>query len=488
MTSDPKLPSGGSIRPLCVDCDGTLIKADLLHESLIRVILKKPWLIVHVVVWSFHGRAYLKSRLAHLAHPEYSVLPFREEVLLLARERKSSGGRVLLATASHESLAREVAAHCGVFDEIVASDEFTNLKGEVKRSVLVRKFGEKGYDYAGDSASDLTVWASAHTAIVVGGNESFGKSVGKINENVLHLRKDAPSARSWLKLVRLHQWAKNLIVFVPLVTAHRFFEFPLLLQAIAAFFSFSFLASATYIFNDLCDLDNDRAHATKRRRPLADGSVGLPAAVLAALLLAVGGLTLGSSLGAGFLLVLAVYVFVSVLYSSVLKKWALIDVIVLAGLYIWRLVAGGVATGIALSNWLLSFALFIFASLALAKRYVEISDSCSGMGDQPLAARGRGYLPSDLRLVFSMGISSAVVSVLVVLLYVNSPDVVALYNHPQVLFLLAPIVLFWIARVWLLAERKELHEDPVLFAVKDKCSYIVAALTLVVLIAGSLPW
>jgi 4-hydroxybenzoate polyprenyltransferase len=337
----------------------------------------------------------------------------------------------------------------------------------------------------GDSSSDFVVWASSHTAIVVGDSESFAKRVSKVNQNVLHLNKDDRSSGSWLKLLRLHQWAKNLIIFVPLVTSHRIFESPTLLQALAAFFSFSFLASATYIFNDLCDLDNDRAHATKRRRPLADGSISLPAAVIAAFLLGAAAVATGFALGVGFILVLAVYLCVSVLYSSFFKKSALLDVIVLAGLYIWRLVAGGVATGIVLSNWLLSFALFIFTSLALAKRYVEISDFPLQKFEKFPVAVGRGYRASDVHLVFALGVSSAMVSVLVVLLYVSSPDVVILYKHPQVLFLLAPLVLFWISRIWLLASRGGLNEDPVLFAVKDKCSYAVASFMFGVVIVAT---
>ena len=209
--------------------------------------------------------------------------------------------------------------------------------------------------------------------------------------------------------------------------------------------------------------------------------------MFAAAILGIAAVGLGSLLGGMFLAVLAVYFAVSIFYSSVLKKVALVDVLVLSGLYIWRLVAGGVATGIVLSNWLLSFALFVFTSLALAKRYVELSDAPAEVGGEQRASRGRGYLSSDQHLVFAMGIASALVSVLVVLLYVNSPEVVVLYRNPQILFLIAPLVLFWIGRVWLLASRRELHEDPVLFAVRDKCSYFVVAAMFAVVLAGSMP-
>jgi len=440
------------------------------------------------MIWALRGRANLKARLAQVVQPETEFLPFREEVLQIVRERKRQGGEVLLVTASNEILARQVAAECGHFDDVLASSGTVNLKGETKKSVLEKKFGVKRFDYVGDSSSDMPVWQSAHTAIVVGRDANFVRKVSKINENVMHLSEELPPVLPWLKLLRLHQWAKNLIIFVPLLTSHRILDLPVLSQGALAFFSFSFLASGTYIFNDLCDLDNDRAHATKRRRPLAYGSVGLPAAVVAAFSLVLMAVAIGSLLGTVFLGVLAVYCAVSTLYSSVLKRVALVDVIVLAGLYIWRLVAGGVATGIALSNWLISFALFVFASLALAKRYVELSDASGAKASHTPSPRGRGYLASDMQVVLAMGISSAVVSCLVVLLYVNSPEVIELYRHPHALFLLAPLVLYWIGRVWMLASRGQLHEDPVLFAVKDKCSYIVAACMLVVLLVASLPW
>lgn len=475
------------MKPLCVDCDGTLIRGDLLHESLLRAVLKQPWLIGKIALWTLRGRAHLKERLVTVSQPEIALLPFREEVTQFIRDYKSRGGTTLLVTASNELLAQQIAAECGHFDEVLASSASVNLKGARKKSVLVERFGEKGFDYAGDSSSDLPVWASAHKAIVVGRDGDFARRVARVNENVFHLAGETTSPRSWLKLLRIHQWAKNLIIFVPLITSHRILELPLVLQAVTAFFSFSFLASATYIFNDLCDLDNDRAHATKCRRPLAAGLISLPAGALAAAILGIAAVSLGSLLGAVFLAVLAVYFSVSILYSSLLKKAALVDVIVLSGLYIWRLVAGGVATGIVLSNWLLSFALFVFTSLALAKRYVELSDAPTAAATDSQAPRGRGYLASDLQLVLSMGVASALVSVLVVILYVNSPEVVMLYRQPQVLFLLAPLVLFWIGRVWLLASRKELHEDPVLFAVRDKCSYFVAACMFAVVLAGSMP-
>ena len=473
------------MKPLCVDCDGTLIRTDLLYESLFRVFLSRPWLLWKVLSWIMQGRAHLKSQLASMAKIDCGLLPFRHEVLEMIKKHNLQGGHAFLVTASHESLARRVAIACGCFKEVFASNATMNLKGAKKAAFLVERFGQKGFDYAGDSTSDFAVWASADTAIIVGRDSGFVKKVAKVNDKILHLKQNTSSWRAWPKLIRLHQWAKNLIIFVPLVTSHQIFDSVFFLQASLAFFAFSFLASATYIFNDLCDLDNDRSHSKKCWRPLADGLISLPVAFLFATVLCLISGTLGFILGLNFLVIQLIYFLGSLIYSSVIKKIVLIDVIVLAGFYIWRLVAGGVATGIGLSNWLLSFALFVFISLALAKRYVELLELPATKENARKNMKGRGYLSSDLPLVFGLGISAAMVSVLVMLLYVNSPEVMVLYKNPQVLFLLAPLLLFWICRVWLLALRKELHEDPVLFAVKDKSSYLVVVCMLVVVIAGA---
>lgn len=463
------------MKPLCVDCDGTLIRSDLLHECLLRVLLTRPWLLWKLLPWLLRGRAYVKSQLARVAQVDCGLLPFRNEVMEMIKKHKSLGGLAFLVTASHESLARRVAIACGYFEEVFASNEMVNLKGAKKAVFLVERFGQKGFDYAGDSNSDFPVWASADTAIIVGRGSSFAKKVAKVNHKMVHIKKYGSLWGAWFKLIRLHQWAKNLIIFVPLVTSHRIFDLPVFCQAFMAFVAFSFLASVTYIFNDLCDLENDRAHAKKFRRPLAYGSVGLPTALFSAIVLLLISVTLGFYLGWHFLAVLLIYFLVSLFYSSTIKKLELIDVIVLAGFYIWRLVAGGVATGTVLSNWLLSFALFVFISLALAKRYVELSEYLPRDVNGTNKIKGRGYLECDLPLVFGLGISAAMVSVLVVLLYVNSPEVVLLYTNPQFLFILAPLILFWISRIWLLALRKEMNEDPVVFALKDKWSYFTAA-------------
>jgi 4-hydroxybenzoate polyprenyltransferase/phosphoserine phosphatase len=473
------------MKPLCIDCDGTLLRTDLLHETLVRVLLRKPWTIFSCLFWLKQGRAYLKLRLAKIADINTDTLPYREEIVDYIKTCKAQGSRILLVTAASRPLAAAIAEECGLFDEVLASDSQVNLKGSVKRDALVERFGHTGFNYAGDSSSDFPVWEAADEAIIVGRGSSFLARVSAVNPRVTKVGAEKPEPGSWLKLIRIHQWVKNLIIFVPLVTAHKVFDAQLLLPSVAAFLSFSLLASATYIVNDLYDLDHDRAHKTKRHRPLASGAVSLPAGLATASTLGTVAVLLAWFVSPLFLAVLGIYLVGTLLYSSVLKRVVLVDVVVLASLYTWRLVAGAAVTGIVLSTWLLAFAMFVFTSLAMAKRFVELNETASGdTAERPV--KGRGYRPGDKDLIGILGLACAVVSVLVTILYVNSPEVRILYTRPQLLLLLAPLFLYWLARVWLLASRGQLHEDPVLFAVRDGVSYLVGAGMAAVIVAATI--
>jgi 4-hydroxybenzoate polyprenyltransferase/phosphoserine phosphatase len=475
-------------KPLCIDCDGTLLRTDLLHESLISLLLRRPWMLGPLLLWFCRGRAYTKGRLAAITDLNVSALPFRKELLEFMKERKASGSQMFLVTAANMGLASAVAQHCGLFDEVLASDSRVNLKGPVKSAALVKRFGHKGFHYAGDSSSDLVVWESADEAILVGHGASLQARVSEINSNIKVVGPEKAHFLDWLKLIRIHQWAKNIIVFIPLVAAHQVFDVRTFAAAASAFFALSFVASATYILNDLFDLENDRAHRSKQYRPLASGMIGLPAGTLVGLLF----LLLGSGIALflpptfGFCLVL--YVVLTISYSFALKKVALVDTIVLAALYTLRLLAGHAATEIKISVWLLAFSIFLFFSLAMVKRYVEVRELVDSQTTVNKQVTGRGYQASDLWLIGSLGISCGVLSALILILYVNSSDVLLLYNHPLLLMLLAPVFLYWIGRVWLLASRGSLHEDPVLFALHDKSSYVVVLMALlVIMLAAGLP-
>lgn len=472
------------MKTICLDCDGTLIASDLFHEALVRLILRKPWMIPQLIVWWTQGRHVLKRKVASLSPLEVSSLPYRHEVLAYARTEKANGAKLYLATAATEEHAKQIAQHLDIFEGLFYSDATTNLKGAAKAELLVERFGRGGFDYVGDSRADLPVWKEANTAVVVGNSEGLFADVQAMKSDAKRIPARKSRLKDWLKLIRVHQWAKNLIIFVPLVTAHQLLNPSHFLSAVGAFFSLSFIASATYILNDLLDLDHDREHRAKRWRPLASGAIGMPVAAVVGLALLVAGLCLAAFLPPLFWGCLALYVLVTSAYSFAFKKVAIADAIVLAGLYTLRLLIGHAATGLKLSVWLLAFSIFLFFSLALVKRYVEVAEVAAKDADDS-SVKGRGYQGSDLWLIGALGVSCGVVGVLVLILYVSSPDVSILYAHPILLLLLAPLFLYWIGRVWLLASRGKMHEDPVLFALRDKTSYAIGLVTLLVIVVAS---
>ncbi len=466
--------------PLVVDLDGTLIKTDLLWEFFVRLLKKNPLWLFATLLWWMRGRAFLKQQLAAQVTIDPSTLPYNEKFLTFLREQKSNGRKIILATASDLKMALPVANHVGIFDEVLASDGKTNLRSENKLKALVEKFGERGFDYAGNSSADLAVWRGAREAIVVNAPPSLVKKAAVWAKIGQIFEPDASPFHAFLRSLRPHQWVKNLIVFVPAVAAHKLAESSLLLHDVWAFVVFCLCASSVYIVNDLMDLDADRQHLTKKNRPFASGDLPLQIGLVVGPLLLVAGLFTAFQLSDAFAGVTALYLVVTMAYSWWIKRIVLLDVFFLAGLYTIRLVAGHAATGIVYSAWLLIFSMFIFLSLALVKRYVELNGAKQNELNKP-ATFGRGYVAGDLEIVASLGTGSGYLAALVLALYVYSQQVIILYAHPNLLLLVCPLLLYWISRVWLLAHRGQMHDDPVLFAVKDPTSYIIGILALAVL-------
>jgi 4-hydroxybenzoate polyprenyltransferase/phosphoserine phosphatase len=454
---------------LCVDLDGTLVATDLLHESLVRGVKRSPWTLVRCAGWLASGRARLKEGLAADCEVEAHLLPYREEVVTFLREEHARGRRIVLATASWSTLASQVAGHLGLFDQVLATSAQGNLKGSAKARALVAAFGERGFDYVGDSRADFEVWRHARKAYAVG-------PVARAMPGDIRVeRVFAVASSGWraaLRAMRPHQWTKNLLVFVPLLAAHRLADAGSVLAALQGFAAFCLAASSAYLLNDLADLGADRAHARKRSRPLAAGELSIAAGALLAIACLAGSFLAAWSLPRGFGAWLAAYVALTLLYSFALKRRAVVDVITLAGLYTIRIVAGAFAIAVALSFWLLAFSMFLFFSLALVKRYAELLGPASG-GEAALP--GRGYIPGDREVVLALGTASGMMSALVLALYMNGDTVLTLYSHPGALWLLCPLLLYWIARVWLIAARGRMDDDPVLFAARDATSYFVAA-------------
>lgn len=473
--TSPVQGSGAAPLPLVVDLDGTLIKTDLLFETANRFVTHRLLRAPSLLGWLVRGRAVMKAELAERAAPDPATLPYHAPLLEWLGAEKAGGRRLILATASHRKLATAVADHLGLFDEVLATEGSVNLKAEHKRDLLVARFGKGGFDYVGNDLADLPVWAAARHAHVVGASPALlaeARRQGSVDRVFASER--MPAAAALFKCMRPHQWMKNLLIVVPLLSAHRYGDLQALWATLWAFIAFGLCASSVYVLNDLVDVGDDRHHASKRKRPFAAGQLSLLAGWVAwpTLLLLSFGLA-WALLPPIFSAVLAGYLVITMTYSLRFKQYAILDVLLLAGLYTTRIVAGAAAIAVPLSFWLLTFSMFIFLSLALMKRYSELRPARhAGKGGK---LRGRGYQHDDLEMVASFGSSSGYLSVLVLALYIQGSDAAQLYQTPRVIWLACPLMLFWISRAWLIAHRGLMHDDPIVFAIKDRISWFTGA-------------
>lgn len=464
-------------RPLCVDLDGTLVKSDTLWDSLLVLARRNPKLLAKLPRYVFQGKAQFKDYVTSHVALDVTRLPYNGALLEYLKSESKQGRKIYLATGADRALADRIREHLGIFQGVLASDGVTNLIGVAKLEMLRSRFGTSGFDYIGNAAPDIPLLASAREAMVA--NPQWTLRLG-LRARKLHItRKFEDQAPRWKALVRaarLHQWAKNTLVFLPLLLAHSL-QTSGVISALLAFFCFSFCASATYVVNDLLDLEADRAHPQKRFRPFAAGE--LPVAtggfmVLVFLLLAFAALT---QLPRQFTYWILFYLLVTNAYSFWLKRIALVDVFVLSGLYTLRMVAGGAATNTPISHWLSGLSVFLFLSLAMVKRYSELQN-LRARGAAP--ANDRGYLLVDADQLRSFGTASAYSAVVVFSIYITGKDVVVLYRHPGWMWLIVPLMLLWLSRVWLLASRGEMNEDPVVFAVTDRMSILIGIAVLIV--------
>ncbi len=470
-------------KPLVIDLDSTLIKSDTLVESIVLLIKRNPLYLVVLPFWLMSGRAQFKSKIAEKTNLSVDLLPYRTELIEYIKAEKFTGRTVVLATASNEKTANSIQEHLGLFDRILNSDATTNLKGKTKADKLIELFGEKGFVYAGDSKSDLPVWQSAEKAILVDCSESLKRKVLANTPIEKEFQSDKNTFKLIIKEMRLYQWVKNLLIFLPLLLAHLIGDGELWLSAVTAFFAFGFTASSVYLLNDLLDLNSDRKHHSKRNRPFASGDLSPVYGLFLIPLLLLSSILISLTLPPYFMLVLAAYYAVTLCYSFLIKRIYLLDILVLAGLYTLRIICGGAACTVPISPWLLAFSMFIFLSLAAAKRYTELSQT--ELYDKTKLS-GRGYRKVDMPLLSSLGLSSGMLAVLVFAIYTFSPEVVKLYESPKFIFAACPVLLYWIGRIWFLTVRGELSDDPVIFAVKDKVSYLTALVIVSLILLSSL--
>lgn len=470
-------------KPLVMDLDGTLFPVDTAWENLRMIFFQKPTKIPELMLHLLRGRADLKCWLQAEAGLEVESLPLREELVQIIRREKKKGRPVCLVSGAPQAVVNQTSRRLGLQDKEghLGSSPGANLT-PAKKSFLLKKFGMRGYDYFGDRATDLAVFHGADRGAVVGARPGMVRRALRANPK-LEVISPLPSFQvsAW-KGLRTHQWIKNLLLLVPLFSAHAWNQPAKWGLAIGAMATFSFLSSAVYLLNDLHDLEADRRHPQKRTRPLAHGDLKIPEALLLAILLLVFALAAGWWLGTAFFFYALAYLVVAVAYNFWAKSKAGLDLIGLASFYTLRILAGGAAEEIVCSPWLLGYAIFLFLSLACVKR---VSELYRLKGEKKLRAEGRGYGVGDLEAISAIGISSGVVSVLVAALYVNSPDVRILYVQPQLLWLLCPIFFYWVIRIWLKTLRGEMPEDPVLFALKDRGSWILLFLALAIGAAAS---
>ena len=461
--------------PLVLDLDGTLLRTDLLLECALQFVRTRPLRVFLLLWWALHGIAYLKQQLAERAELAIDLLPVNEALAAYAQTAADNGREVIIATAANQLLAQHVCDRFDFAREALASTAELNLKGKRKAEALAARYPD-GFVYAGDAAADLHVWRAARFAIFAGDDAGVFKRVKALVPVEAHFQRERAGLTGWMKALRVHQWAKNGLIFLPMMLAGVLLDLNAWLACTLGFVAMGVTASATYLLNDLMDLQEDRRHWSKRNRALASGTIGIPAATLASIFLL--GAGFGLAMLAGGLPTLALvllYCAATLTYSLYLKRVPLLDVTVLAGLFTLRLAVGAVIVDVRLSAWLMVFSMFLFFSLALAKRSIELTRTIS-RGSAITAMHGRGYVPADAPFVSTLGVSSALTAVAIMVLYlIHEAFPSALYSHPEVLWAAPVLIGLWLGRIWLLCTRGQLNDDPVQFTVHDRVSILLGA-------------
>jgi len=466
--------------PLCVDLDGTLIKTDLLLESFLALIKANPLNLFLCFLWLLKGKANLKAEIAKRVDLDIAILPYNEKVLAMLAAERANGRDIHLCTAADQILAFKVSEHLGGFGSVFASNGTINLSSSNKCRVLEEAFGHQGFDYIGDSRDDIAVWKSSRNGFVTSNGRILKAALG-VNSNIQSIDSNNLSLGKILKAMRVYQWVKNVLIFVPLLTSHRFIDSEAVVASIMAFFAFSLCASSVYLLNDMLDLEADRRHERKRHRPFASGQLGLMMGMVLTVVLLMASVAIAMFLPPKFILVITCYYILTLAYSFLLKKLLLVDVFALASLYTSRIMAGGAAAMIPLSSWLIMFSITIFLSLAFLKRYAELDDKQRAGGN---TAVGRGYYTEDISILRSFGTSSGYLAVIIMAIYLNSPDSNLLYSHRSALWGVFAALMFWISWMWMEAFKGKMHDDPIVFALKDRTSLAaIAAIILFMLIA-----
>ena len=472
-----------TLPPLYVDLDGTLIKSDLLLESFLELIKRNLLYIFLAPFWLLSGKAHLKAQIASRIELRVDLLPYNIELLAYLKRQQQLPRKIILISASDQRLVDAVAAHCACFDDAIGSDGNSNCSGARKLARIQQD--SSLFVYAGDNRVDLKVWEQAAGAIVVNLRPSLRRKLDSLCTIEAEFNYSSGSFKSYIRTLRLHQWLKNTLVFLPLALAHELDNSALIVNALIAFLCFGLCASSVYILNDLLDLSSDRQHRSKFRRPFAAGDIPLLSGLLLSPVLLFCAFSLATTLPGTFIVVLALYYLCTGMYSFVLKRIMLVDVILLATLYTLRIISGAAAISVVPSFWLLAFSMFLFFSLAVVKRYTELNYLRNAGIEQ---SEGRGYYAQDLNMMAMFGCASAFLSVMVFALYINNEDTRNQYLTPELLWLICPLLLYMVSRIWLLAARGQIEEDPIIFALTDRVSQVVTLICGLLLWLANFPW
>lgn len=461
--------------PLVVDLDGTLIKTDILMEQVIAFVRLNPLHFILILIWFFQGFAKLKYEVYRRTNLIAERLPLNNEVIALINDAKSSGRKIILATASFLENANQVAKSINLFDEVLATTVDFNLRGKNKAKILVQKFGDKQFDYVGDSFIDIEVWKHSQTAYLVNPTQDLVDRVSKITTAVVLTTPTNKKIALAIKSIRIKQWIKNLLLFVPALLAHQT-SIPIFFELFLAFLAFSFLSSAVYLLNDLNDLDNDRTHPIKKNRPMAAGDLHLTTGLYLSFFLLFLSIIFNLALNNLYFSIISIlYLILNYFYSKTFKKLPIIDIVVLSFFYIIRIYAGGIVSETSISEWLIMFSIFTFISLAILKRYSEIVL----IDDDNLSIRG--YSSKDKSILMVFGITLSLLSSVIYLFYTQSDKVNQLYSEPMYLIYIAPLIIFFYLKLWLKINRKLENDNPFDIIVFDKVNYLLLAAALIFL-------
>lgn len=475
--------NSGKILPFCVDLDHTLISTDIIWEQILEFLKRTPLNFFIVIIWLLRGRKFLKEKLAESVEIEFNELPFRHSVISFIRQKKETGAKVYLVTATNQKVAKKINEYLNLFDEVYGSTNRVNLRGKHKANLLKEKFGIGGFEYIGDSERDLPIWELSAKNYLVSPSKNLVEKLSKIPNFGGIIGVEPVGIVRYFQMIRVHQWVKNLLLLLPLLLAHSF-ELYTYLKGLFALLSFSFVTSATYIVNDFFDLKSDRAHPYKKNRPLASGNVDMTTATIVFWGLLFLGILLSTTISPNFLGIILVYIFANFLYTIYLKSISLVDIFLLSFFYALRLYAGEIATSIPVSNWLLAFSIFFFLSLSALKRYSELIVVKESSNN--IKSFKRPYLPSQLDFIQIFGISSAFSSIVIFILYINSPTVLNFYKNTSFLWFVAFLILFWLLNAWYNAKIGKVAGDPIIFLLKEKISRFTIFLIIIFWVFASI--